>query len=114
MVPKSFLMFIFLFIKRTENYSFVNFFGSVLFIKSETLVHSLSGVTFTSEPRDLHVSLQVPLHKEGVNNYSWTINMRFQVRLGYMFYISLCFSLFLLCLRFIFLCVFLNFFFLMF
>ena len=41
----------------------------------------LPGVTVTCEPRDLDVSLQVPLNSEGENRYSWSLQIGYKVRL---------------------------------
>ena len=50
-------------------------------LQLEDLVSDLPGVTVTCEPKDLNVSLQVPLDSEGEKSYSWTVRVSYEVRL---------------------------------
>lgn len=52
-----------------------------IFHQVEDLVSRLPGVAVTYEPRDLDVSLQVPLNSEGENRYSWSLRICYEVRL---------------------------------
>lgn len=52
-----------------------------IFYQVEDLVSRLQGVAVTFEPRDLDVSLQVPLNSEGENRYSWSLRICYEVRL---------------------------------
>ena len=56
-------------------------YSALIFHQVEDLVPLLPGVTVTCEPRDLDVSLQVPLNSKGENRYSWSLQICYEVRI---------------------------------
>ena len=50
-------------------------------LKLDDLVSSVQGVTVSCEPKDLNVSLQIPLDSKGETSYNWTVHVSYEVGL---------------------------------